>query len=140
MRLNVLKRIHPEGFPRVANPLMAGVFGTAINGTLARAIRGIVIDDNRIEILPARAESCRPLCQFGFMTLFNMLKAQRWNYPPILLAVVHREILILEKIIDLAIADNPNGPVGGSVDAVELYSDGSIQWFQRKNNCSENQD
>jgi hypothetical protein len=40
----------------------------------------------------------------------------------------------------LTIAYDPDGDVGGQIDALALKSDGSIYWRQRKPNCAEKED
>jgi hypothetical protein len=65
---------------------------------------------------------------------------EHWNPSPDLESKVSRETLHAVRLVDLTVAFDPIGNLGGEIDALELHNDGTIDWVFRKPNCPENED
>jgi hypothetical protein len=125
-----------------------GYFAATANGHVALTAREIVFHtDDTIHMLPAPAEwnwNCsRHFCPSSpiSMDVLDPLRVDmRGDDVPYPLLFPSPETLAMIRVIDLTIEDNPDGDVGGPVDAVELYASGGIRWFHSKANCPENQD
>jgi hypothetical protein len=67
-------------------------------------------------------------------------EAAHWNPSPELESWVALETLHAVRLVDLTIAFDPIGNLGGKIDTVELGNDGTIHWVFRKPNCPDNED
>jgi len=47
------------------------------------------------------------------------------------------DILRVIRLVDLTIAFDKTGRVGGGIDAAQISQDGTLRWYQRKENCRE---
>jgi hypothetical protein len=60
-----------------------------------------------------------------------------WDFSSLLLKTTDIRTLRMIKAVDMVEASDPNGTVGGAVDAVELWRDGTIHWAAHKENCQD---
>ncbi|MFZ3369526.1 MAG: hypothetical protein WA239_20625 [Candidatus Sulfotelmatobacter sp.] len=142
--------IHPELVRKVAEDdnggLTEGVFAAGGNGDIALTARRINFTNDIITIEYADfISTCGvAICASGMLDIFTeytkktsqRAKDESWTFPPSLLGRTSPEMLRIVRLVDLAIAYDQSGTVGGSIDAVELDADGSIHWFQNPN-CPE---
>jgi hypothetical protein len=140
--------IHPDLVRKVAldekQGLTHGVFAMEAEGQLALVARGIKFENGAITIeSPEFVKYCwaPELCASGMLDIFNeytrktsqRAKDEKWEFPPSLLERTSPDMLKIVKLVELTIAYDPSGTVGGKIDAVELDVDGSIHWFQNPN-------
>jgi hypothetical protein len=162
---DALYREHPKDVIRSAEHgrgvLTGGFFASAENGTIYKQIELITFNQN--STTPVRAQTgymeCWPcmqqpgaqICAGGLTEIAaefcseTSVLAQReglkqWTISDSLLHRIDKPALLPIRIVDLTIAYDPKGVVGGKIDAIELRKDGGIRWLQRKDNCPENQD
>lgn len=60
---------------------------------------------------------------------------QQWASDSQQLGPENRDIMRIVRLVDLTIAYDGSGTVGGPVDALELGRGGEVRWVQRKPNC-----
>jgi hypothetical protein len=121
--------------------LSTGLFVTSRKGSIVFAWTAIVLDDDKLSIVHPDFPCTSVPCAFGKMGVANKYwdsgkdfmtppspSMKSWSY----------ELRRVIKLVDLTIAEDTSGMVGGPVDALELLNDGTIRWHQRKKNCPEN--
>jgi hypothetical protein len=139
---------HPNEVRQAADPanggLTDGLFATALKGTVAVAGRIIELNDGAIHVsIPGSGDACvQTPCAFGKLDIFLEYTAgktyraaqEKWSS-----SATDRIIRLVSLTIDHE-APEANGivGVGGPIDVLELWKDGSIHWIRRKCNCPKN--
>jgi hypothetical protein len=129
--------------------LTNGLFAFSQNGIIAFTIRSITFSDQGIQIsMPPIPDCTSEPCASGMTDVpleFIKVTSQRareekkrFKVIPSLLARTSFDMVRAVRLVDLTITYDPSGMVGGPIDALELFEDGSIRWFSRKCNCPEN--
>jgi len=125
--------------------LTTGIFAAALNGELTLTVRRIKFDSNGVSVYSLPVGGCRVMpCAAGMTDIYTeyvthaspRAKAETWTASPLLLQHISPEMLRVIRLVDLTIAYDKSGEVGGHIDAVEMQTDGSIHWYQRPN-CPE---
>lgn len=138
-------------------PITGGVFAEARNGSIHWRFVAVAVLPNMdppIRSITGEVHDCwpcgegekvcalaRPEIPAEFCTQSSPRskeEAAHWKPSPELAGKVSRETLHAIRLVDDTIAFDPHPGLGGKVDALELHSDGSINWVQRKPNCPEN--
>jgi hypothetical protein len=148
----VLYVIHPKNVEDIARHqrgnLINGIFAVSVGDHVALTVRSIILSNKVPTIDRPDVFQCGVLpCAAGItdiVTEYVHRTSQRanqetWSASPILLQRAIPEMLKVIRLVDLTIAFDPTGFVGGHIDAVELDYDGSIKWFQRPD-CPETYD
>jgi len=129
--------------------LTNGFFAFAQNGDIALTMRSITFGDRGIQISTTSLLYCgvQP-CASGKIDVtmeFIKLTSDRareekkhFTVSPSVLARASFEMARAVRLVDLTITYDPTQTVGGPVDGLELFKDGSIRWFSRKDNCPAN--
>ena len=126
--------------------VITGVVAVAKENLISITARSVFFKDGVVSVTP-RTEigNCgRDPCAFGATTSIsefismNTARAKREQLvasPEVLklLGITSARII---RIADLAEAYGQSGEIGGPIDAVELYNDGSIRWLQQKSACA----
>jgi len=140
--------------------LIAGsVFAEARNGAIHWRFVGVGLNptaDPPIQAFTGELHDCwpcgngekacamaRPVIPAEFCTQSTQRaqdEAAKWKPSPELLGKVARETLHTVRMVDITVALDPIGGLGGRTDALELYNDGTIKWVFRKDNCAANED
>ena len=147
----------PDLVTKIAKPpdfaLTTGIFAAARGGKIAWAIRNLdlVIDESRIAVNRSHCETGH-FCASGHTDVFlefarkttprALAEARNWAIASdaVLRWINNGNALAAIRYVDLTIAYDLSGLVGGPIDALEMRQDGSVRWFYRKANCPENQD
>ena len=153
MRWTTIRIFHPEVVTWAEQSgegiLTAGIFALAVRGKMSVEFRQIKSTSGTItyDVVPASAicASERPCGagKLGIMLEFGMMTSERskrehLTASPELSQVMDRSLLEVIRLVDLTIAYDGSGSVGGPIDALQLAPDGRIKWFQKKNDCPEN--
>ncbi len=126
--------------------LTNAVFAAAVDGTVAIAGRTITLKKGAVDVyVPSLAGACRKgPCAIGQIDIVSEYLAgktqraasEKWGTFPgdrikrlVALTITHEKL-------------SPNGTagVGGPIDMLELWKDGSIHWIYRKCNCPKSKD
>jgi hypothetical protein len=86
-----------------------------------------------------KAGSCTRFCGLGKAEVFDQVKNDPVRPSPELAARVAADTLHAISLADMVGAAAPQD-VGGFIDAVELWKDGSIHWAARKPSCPQSND
>jgi hypothetical protein len=146
-----LNRQYPELVAKLADKgahvVTSGVFAMAKDGNIAFAVRELTFIDGQMRAIDGKCGSGH-VCGTGHtdvMLEFTRRTSDRarseffgWSELPssnVRLNSVDRRTLYLVRLVDLTIAYDPSGTVGGPIDAVELWQNGSVHWVQRKEQC-----
>ncbi len=144
---------------KVGHDVTTGIFAAVVDGELAFAIRRLIFSaatrpnpflaatrPNPFSAAPLSIDCSRP-CAFGLTDVFSefvQLKSERAMDeelrppdPPAHLKMASPELVHVIRLADATIAYDQTGGVHGPVDALELWKDGSLHWFQRKPNSPE---
>jgi hypothetical protein len=148
-------------YPRIAEAIaggdngiltMAFFGGEGMNGNLVLFQTSVVLNENNIQpvrFVTWKVPSCPLLnyCSIGevevLVEFVNLTtprakeEAKNWN-PSSLHNPADYDLLKTVRLVDLTIAYHQGRDVGGPIDAVQLNRDGSLRWFQRKENCPAN--
>jgi hypothetical protein len=141
---------HPEVLDAMEdNVLSIGFFATAEDGEIFSTLRAIVFDGTTFSG-EQRQFTTGPFCAFGKVGVYNELmtpasdlaksEAEHWTISPTLTQRLDWGTLRAIRIADLTAAYEPSGDVGGHIDAVELWDNGSIHWVARKCQCPDHED
>jgi hypothetical protein len=130
--------------------LTKGVFAIEVAGVVAIAYRSIIFADGGPTVDPADLPDCHAApCALGKSDVYveyvltkqsERAKKETWKAPPSVLKKMSPETFKIIRIADLTIAYEPSGTVGGKVDAVELWKNGSLHWIQKKSDCPDSSD
>jgi hypothetical protein len=123
--------------------LSTGTFAVARNGLVAAGWTLIVLDNGKPTVFHPDKNCMVNPCAAGMTTIVTKYMnggtefmtaypstIESWGY----------ELLRIMRLADLTIAEDASGNVGGRIDALELWNDGTIRWRTKKENCPETQD
>ena len=134
-----------ESAKRGKGTLTTGIFATAVNGEIAVAVRSIDLTKEKV-VVAAPKDKCEiGLCASGLTDIFKEYvdkASQRAKDEAELWSLSQRpdtEMRWLIRLVDLTIEYDLTHQVGGKIDVIELWKDGSIHWIQRKPECPEKQ-
>jgi len=147
-----LYSIHPqvvlEAAAKGRGTLTNGLFATAIKGEILLAFRSITFGLGRPEAVMAESisQDCATrICATGVTDVFEEYtssppKSERAKREGILSPTAD-ETARIRRLVQLSIlhARLADG-IGGPIDVMELWNDGSIRWVSRKCNCPDNED
>ena len=152
MRINwqTLNGFHPDLVNKFAQDergnMTTGVFATASHGRVSFTVRSIVLNNGVITIVPHQDNCSSGPCASGTTDIFteyfsgtNQRAKTEFRTPQPLPKEMSPEMAHIIRLVDLTITYDTTHTVG-PIDAVELRTDGSIRWLQRKPNCPANQD
>lgn len=148
--------VHPDLVRETANEqkglLTDGIFVEAKNGEMALTVRAIRFT-NGLNLTSVETAHCEPThwCASGqidvFMEFANrttpraVMERDTWfkqfDSGSFRAISSDRALLRTVRFVDLAIAYDITGTIGGPIDAIEMGKDGSIYWFMRKTQCPE---
>jgi len=143
---NMVKIWHPEVVrwaDKVNNgTLTSGLFATTKDGIVGLAARHIKLNGDRVsfEVVPL-TEICgfERLCGFGRLDIFfefgNRTSDRARGAEGTMPNSFRLQVL---RMVDLTIAYDKTGTVGGPIDSLQLSPDGRITWFHQKQDCPEN--
>jgi len=141
--------VHPELVVRAAKAnngtLTNGILAAARRGRIAIAFRTIAYRDGKIQVeVPSPLPDCQVApCASGETAVFDKYIHSRDDYvdaPQSVTGSFGYELLRAVRLVDLTIAYDKTGAVHGPIDALEMTTDGSITWKNRKQNCPESSD
>jgi hypothetical protein len=153
-RWSTLYREHPDLVRSAAEhgPLLVqAIFASTHENQIFLAIRGVAYDGSAVTAgVETFSYACNPFCGLGEVAVFDEFnlqtslrakrEAQNWSPSEALLKFTDVMTLKAIRLADLTAAYEPHGWVGGKIDAVELWQDGSIHWVARKETCPANED
>jgi hypothetical protein len=131
--------------------IAAGMFAQIEGGEIHIEGAAIVVDTLRLEpitLATGPLGDCFPcgttgsrICAAGktITTTEEFCRKPNLVLSPPLVSKIDREAALAVEAADFVIAQDKTGEIGGSVDAVELGTDGRLRWRQRKAECPENQ-
>ena len=132
---------HREGVKQIAarnkGLLITGIFATVRGNVIAHTIRGIRLQDGRLTVEPS-ACSVGNICASGETDTYS--KYSQIGLPPLWDKSGDIGILTVIEFVDLTIAEDKSGTVGGKVDVLTLRRNGKMEWYKKKPNCPENSD
>lgn len=146
--LETLARFRPdvarEAARRGEGNLVGAVFAEANSkGQLEYADRVIRVHQGALAIARPVMDCENKLCAYGRGNVF--LKFTEWpgprtgdavwSFSPSLLQRASIETLHAIRLVDLSVAYDGSGFVGGPADALEIWKDGTVHWIERKPNC-----
>jgi hypothetical protein len=158
-----LYKRHPEQVIEAAEKnkgqLTSAFFAEAKNGTIYRQLVGILFDRNKqppIYAITGDQGGCLPcglenaeICIGGEQAIADEFclrstprakrEADNWSPSKAIIDRFGKGAALAIRLADLTAAYDKSGTVGGQIDAVQLKSDGSIQWLAKKEYCPENQ-
>jgi hypothetical protein len=150
----ILYSAYPERVKEAAkmsndSALTNGLFAFAQNGEIAFTVRTIVVGDLGIQVSTPFLPDCtaKPCASGQIDIAMEFLKAtsERAKKEQAKQAHANSKSGTLEsdmaravRLVDLTIAYDKTGTVGGPVDGLELLSNGSVRWYRRKKNCPGN--
>lgn len=148
-----LYSVYPERVAEAAKAskgiLTTGLFAFAQNGQIAFIVRSITFDDRGIQVGNPPLPDCKiQPCASGQTDVpmeFIKLTSERaledkkkFKVSKSELVRASFEMVRAAHLVDLTIRLDKSGTVGGPIDGVELFSDGSVHWYKRKANCPAN--
>jgi len=126
--------------------LTNGIFAATASGRISLTMRGLVLKNDLIAVeTPTIVGTCGGgPCASGKTDIFNeytqnlskRAKDEKWTFSSSLLDRTIPEMIKIVRLVDLSIAYDSSGTIGGPIDAIELNADGSMKWYQRPN-CKE---
>jgi hypothetical protein len=119
--------------------LINGIFALADDGIVSLTGRSVVFGQGEMSVVSHDGRDCALPCAAGTIDVFNEMVFQ--TSPRSKTEYGHfsgPSVLRVFRLVDLARAYDKSGTVGGPIDALELFKDGSIRWFSRKDNCPAN--
>jgi len=123
----------------LTNAIFAGARGRSIDLVMT----SLVLDNNSVKV-ERHIQNCSVIpCASGETDVFNKYIASGkgvMTEPPKVMASVGYELLRVIKLVDLSIAEDKSGTIHGPIDALELSTNGTIRWHQKKCNCPANSD
>ena len=135
--------VHPELVIETARRnqglLTNGIFALAYNGTVSLTGRTVLFNGGEMTVVPHNGRDCVLPCAAGTLDVFNEMVLQ--TTPRSKAEYSHfsgPSILRVFRLANLARAYDHSGTIGGPIDALELFNDGTIRWFARKDNCPAN--
>jgi len=123
--------------------LNTGLFVSSRKGSVAFAWTAVILNDGKLSITHPTFPCTSLPCAFGKMEVFNRYGSSDKDFmtpPASSMKSWSFELLRVIKLVELTIAEDTSGGVGGPIDALELLNDGTIRWRQRKGSCPENSD
>jgi hypothetical protein len=138
---NLVKRFHPEKLREAElhgkGVLTNGIFAVGGGDSVSFTVRSIRSENANIT-WEAPPITCT-LCASGELGVFlefagrtsDRAKSHEGDLPA-------SPLLTVVRLVDLTIAYDKSGNVGGPIDALRLARDGRITWFQKKRDCAEN--
>jgi hypothetical protein len=123
--------------------LSTGLFATSRKGSLAFAWTSIVLVADKLSIVHPDLPCTSVPCGVGKMDVFNRYGSSGKDFmtpPSPSMKSWSYELRRVIKLVDLTIAEDTSGIVGGPVDALELLKDGTIRWREKKTNCPKSSD
>ena len=138
-RWQEVKRFDPSRFAaavhnHTSGVLTIGIFAIAYQGQVAMAVSSIVDNNGTISVRPLTDPNCAvDLCAIGKTDIYLRYMSPSFmpGFPPITRAI---------SLVDKTIRQDTTGVVGGKIDALELLNDGTINWKQKKDNCTDSRD
>ena len=142
--------INPESINRTAanseGVLTSGIFAYSDKGRIIVACRQITF---RNKVFEAISFVCKEFdyCFAGkshviveFATNPSAAARSKFeSWTPPATGAISNDAIGAIKLVHLTIALDRSGDVGGPIDALEMWGDGTIHWIQRKPNCPETQ-
>jgi hypothetical protein len=119
------------------NTLSHAVFAIGREGHIALSLRSVVLNFDGVHVVTEQASKICSLnapCATGKTEVFyeftrkTTVRSSHERPEP-------TPILQVIRLVDLTIAYDTSGDVGGRVDALELSNGGHVTWHQRKENC-----
>jgi hypothetical protein len=150
----ILSLHHPEKIREAAERghgiLTQGLFALAFNEQITITTREIDFQDGRVVSSAFQGiDNCMAgPCAFGRTEIFvefnagvsERAKKDSFAAPADALKKASFELLRAIHLVDLTIAYDKSEEVGGAIDAIELFDDGSVHWYQKKENCPDYSD
>jgi hypothetical protein len=137
---------HPKDVLEVASKehgfLTTGIFAVARNGKITIRVTNIKFIKGKPRIKHSDVGDCKSQpCATGMIEVTSKYEASGKDVVKISTSQTESlEILRVVKLVDLTIAEDPSGTVGGPIDVLELLNDGTLRWRQKKDNCPESSD
>jgi hypothetical protein len=138
---NTLTLSHPErvqwAVEQEGGRLANAIFAVGRGGKIAVSLRSVVFEAGAAHVVPLSPESlCQPglPCGTGQTKVFyeftrkTSLRSQREPKQP-------SPMLEVIRLVDLSLAYDTTGTIGGQIDALELDDSGQVSWYQHKENC-----
>jgi hypothetical protein len=137
-----------EAATRGKGTLATGMFAGAVKGETVLVGRAITFSKDRRELIvsaPIPYDCEARLCATGMTEVFD----EYTSFPPqtqraereAILKPTKNETARIIRLVHLSILYTTHkDEIGGNVDALELWNNGSVHWVARKENCPENQD
>jgi hypothetical protein len=139
-RWNTLQLLNPQAFNQAIDHthgrFTTGIFAIAYKGQIAFTVSAIVSSNNVLTIQRPDADCSNgvDLCASGQTDVFTRYTSQK----PFM--IYSDQMAQVIKLADLTTTEDTTGTVHGPIDALELLSDGTISWKQKKENCLDSQD
>lgn len=141
--VNILARwkqeamLRPEAFRQIVarekGVLMNGIFAIAYKGQIAFAVSPISFQGGDLSANPFPGK-CRDLCSLGQTDVISSHLNQKGLFEG------PDQLNLAIGLVDLTEKEDTTGTVGGPIDALELLTDGKINWEQKKPGCPDSQD
>jgi hypothetical protein len=142
--------IHPEQVRQIAvrqnGGLSLGIFALALGNQINITERRVSFADGYVSTDKPSIGFCRfGPCAAGTTDIFEeyisgkteRAAAERYDASPEVIRSVGRDMAKIIRLVDLAVAFDKSGTIGGKIDAVELSLGGGKRWLQRKEQCAE---
>lgn len=128
--------------------ITAGIFAEAHGGTISIAVRELRLINNSLQVIPFECPAMHTCVNGGRDALWQIDAAQPLAPSTSLLDAYDLDLLRVVRLADLVLAYaapiqtklGPVSPVGGPIDAVEMWGNGTMQWLYRKSQCAERQE
>ncbi len=152
-----LYRRNPSAVSQIADPnngiITAGFFADVEHGEFVTAAVVLTFSSSRSPVLQAQRGtlsdctiiSATRLCAMGATAVFDgfVTGESPWkgdeNVTTSKDSAIDLETMRAIRLVDLTAIHEKKNTVGGPIDALEIWKDGSIHWVARKKNCPENQ-
>jgi hypothetical protein len=132
---------HPErvqwAVGQEGRTLANAIFAVGRGRKIAVSLRSVVVADGAAHVVTLPTDSlCTPKlpCGTGETKVFyeftrkTSLRSRREPKQP-------TPLLEVIRLVDLSLAYDTSGTIGGKIDALELDDAGQVTWYQRKENC-----
>jgi len=135
------------GEVKIGHFITAGIFAGVDQGEISFAVRSVYVDLARniptyfspVDLPPFKLNGVQDIDIFTEFMLLTTDRAKEekrsFTVSPSLLKRGDIETWRAVRLVDLTAAYLPSHSVGGPVDAIELWKDGSIHWVAKKPNC-----
>lgn len=139
---NMVKLFHPEKIKeaerRGKGILTNGMFAIGQRGSVSVALRTIRLNNNSVvsDVVPLPCAADDP-CAAGELSVFYEFLRRTSDRARSGEDLPTSPKLKVIRLVDLTIAYDQTGNVGGPIDALQLDPDGRITWFQKKKWCPE---